>query len=473
MTFIKRFIVSLVILNFIMPAPLLAAVCHPNNLLSDEDLLNYQSMSKDRIQKFLESKTGVLDTYATSVFGVNKSAAQIIYDVAQMYKINPKYLLVRLEVEQGLISDSTPTQNQIDYAAGFGCPDGTGCSSTYKGFSIQVMWAAKIFLNAELDSYGNPKGYITRIRKLGRTISGWGPFITKNTLDGIAVTPENAATAALYTYTPWVGKYGGGDLRWGGSSLVWKKWTDWFGKVYPDGSLLQVAGQPAVYLIKNGRKRAFWSKSAFLANYNPRNILTVSQNDIDAYEDGPPIKFPEYSLLQGPDEKTYLIAFNEKHLIESESVFRKIGYNPEEVIPVESGDLKSYPTGYSISMNSVYPTGVLLQSKKTGAVSYVKNGTRHGIVSREILLSNFPKPNLIRVDDSEIQQYQPGEPLRFKDGTLITSPESHAVFVVSNGKRKRIASADVFNQLGYKWDNIVTTTDFAVRIHPSSRALNP
>lgn len=473
MTLIKRLVISLVILNFILPAPLLAAVCHPNNLLSDQDLFNYQSMSKDKIQKFLESKSGVLDTYSTSVFGVNKSAAQIIYDVAQNYKINPRYLLVRLEVEQGLISDSSPTQNQIDYATGYGCPDGSGCSSAYRGFSTQVMWAAKIFFNTELDRYGNPKGYITRIRKLGMTGSGWGPFITKTTLDGIAVTPENAATAALYTYTPWVGKYGGGDQRWGGSSLVWKKWTDWFGKVYPDGSLLQVVGQPAVYLIKNGLKRPFWSKSAFLANYDPRNIIAVSQNDIDLYNDGPPIKFSEYSLLQGPDDKTYLIAFNEKHLIESESVFRKIGYNPEEVIPVESGDLKSYPTGYSITMNSVYPTGALLQSKKTGAVSYVKNGIRHGIVSREILLSNFPKPNLIRVEESEIQHYKQGNPLLFKDGSLITSPGSHAVYVISNGKKRRIASAEVFNHLGYKWENIIRTNDFAVRIQPNGAALNP
>ena len=41
-------------------------------------------------------------------------------------------------------------------------------------------------------------------------------------LDPCVVTPENRATAALYTYTPWVGAYGitCGTAMWGGSSLV-------------------------------------------------------------------------------------------------------------------------------------------------------------------------------------------------------------------------------------------------------------
>ena len=40
------------------------------------------------------------------------------------------------------------------------------------------------------------------------TISGWKVGVTKSTSDPCQVTPKNRITAALYTYTPWVGAYG-------------------------------------------------------------------------------------------------------------------------------------------------------------------------------------------------------------------------------------------------------------------------
>ena len=46
--------------------------------------------------------------------------------------------------------------------------------------------------------------------------------MAKKTSDNCWVTPANNATAALYTYTPWVGAYASqcGTSQWGGSSLV-------------------------------------------------------------------------------------------------------------------------------------------------------------------------------------------------------------------------------------------------------------
>ncbi|WNG15146.1 LGFP repeat-containing protein [Cystobacter fuscus] len=54
------------------------------------------------------------------------------------------------------------------------------------------------------------------------TISGWKVGVTKQTLDPCTVTPATKATAALYTYTPWVGAYASqcGRTSVGGSSLV-------------------------------------------------------------------------------------------------------------------------------------------------------------------------------------------------------------------------------------------------------------
>ena len=75
-----------------------------------------------------------------------QSAAQIIYNAAKQYTINPQVILVTLQKEQGLITDNWPWTNEYTEAMGFNCPD-TGACSGYAGFYQQVTAAAKQFRN--------------------------------------------------------------------------------------------------------------------------------------------------------------------------------------------------------------------------------------------------------------------------------------------------------------------------------------
>ena len=57
----------------------------------------------------------------------------------------------------------------------------------------------------------------------GSTVSGWKTNVAKKTLDPCTVTPDGIASAASYTYTPWVGAYSSGtcgSLANGGSTLL-------------------------------------------------------------------------------------------------------------------------------------------------------------------------------------------------------------------------------------------------------------
>lgn len=53
----------------------------------------------------------------------SRSAAQLIWDAAQAYNINPAVLLVTLQKEQALITDDWPFSRQYLYAMGANCPD--------------------------------------------------------------------------------------------------------------------------------------------------------------------------------------------------------------------------------------------------------------------------------------------------------------------------------------------------------------
>ncbi|MDD5040264.1 MAG: hypothetical protein PHY34_03890 [Patescibacteria group bacterium] len=452
----KRILVFSFIFTLLAPEIAAAATFNPNFIISDYDLTNTESMSATQVERFLKAKGSALTNYRTTdPWGEQKTAAQIIYDASRHWSINPQYLLVRMQIEQSLTLSTNPSQYQLDWATGYGVCDSCNVNDPqvikYKGFFNQVNWAVRRIRES----------YIPDLITRGYTLSGWGPGITKTVTDyngSYQVTPANNATAAMYTYTPHV---------YNGNYNIWKYWNDWFSKNYPDGTLLQVEGEHGVYIIENGKKRPFTSRTALVSRYDPSRIIIVSPSDIELYETGAPISFPNYSLVRSVDTgRVYLIDGEKRRYIESPEVFRKIGFNPEEMLDATEKDLRAYSRGENISMLSIYPTGVLLQSKETGGISYVENGIRHSIWSREILKSRFPNRVPVVVEQATIDEYPSGDPILFKDGELITSPSAQGVYVISNGKRRGIASKETFDSLGFKWENIYWTTDKALELHP-------
>ena len=178
-----------------------------NNLISDAEYLSDTSVTADQVQTFLAARNSFLAGYRLPD---NRLASQAIVEESLRNQINPIQILARLQTEQGLISATNPSQNQLDYALGYGCPDTATCDQQYKGFDRQVM-AATLTLHA----------YIQEIDLNGQTRSGWAPGRSKQTSDPLSVTPANRATAALYTYTPWVGEGGGGRSGVGANYLFW------------------------------------------------------------------------------------------------------------------------------------------------------------------------------------------------------------------------------------------------------------
>ena len=460
----KKIIASLLLFVFFLPQAVQAFHFNKNNIISDSDLTNHRTLSLSGIDSFLRTKgSGLVGMVFPAVDG-DKTAAQIIYDAAQYYRISPKYLVVRIQLEQGLVTDSDLAQSQIDWATGYGCPDGYSCSEKYRGFFSQINESAKAMRGEK---------YLGGIEQRGATISGWGVGITKTTLDGIVVTPENKATACLYTYTPWVGKYGGGTPLWGGNSLLAKTWYEWFQKKYPDGTLVRQEGEPGIWLIQNGQRRPFHSRSAFYASHDPAKVINISSVELEVYPLGRPIKYADYSLIQSPGGTIYLIVDGQKRGIASMEVFRNIGFNPMEVIRTDWSDINAIPDGPDITMESVYPTGALLQSQETGGIFEVENGIKHPIWSKEILQNRFPNQKWTLVTEEELNLYPKGEPVKFQDGELVTSPGTNAVFVISNGERRKIASREVFESLGYHWENIIWTSDQALlKAHPLGQTID-
>lgn len=179
-----------------------------NNLLSDADLMGGAGVTAAQVQRFLDRRGGPLKTYRDPAFP-GQSAAQLIVSQSRAQSINPIYMLARIQTESSLISQNNSAN--LPKATGCGCPDGGGCNQSYRGFGKQIECSARMV-----------RGYLRDLDAGRATVSGWRPGTAKSTSDPCRVTPANKATAALYTYTPWVGAYAAqcGRKSVGGSSLV-------------------------------------------------------------------------------------------------------------------------------------------------------------------------------------------------------------------------------------------------------------
>jgi len=152
-----------------------------NYLISDYTFTNTNTMTVSQIQSFLEAKGSVL---AKPYRG--GQPAQMIYNAAKKYGINPQVLLTRLQCEQGLISKKSATQKELDWALGVGCYDSGNWNQNFKGFDKQIEGAAATYRRHYLDAKA----------KLDR-----GETITM-TIDGQTVHVKNAATYSFYKYCP-------------------------------------------------------------------------------------------------------------------------------------------------------------------------------------------------------------------------------------------------------------------------------
>lgn len=227
-----------------------AADFRAGNIISDYVMSDSGTMSEGDIQAFLKSKNHCNDrdwnkyqSYSSQGYHYHwedghfvcmadenfngESAAHIIWQAAQDYHINPQVLIVLLQKEQSLVTDTWPTMRQLDFAVGYGCPDDSeGCRAERAGFRKQIRWAAELFREV-LD--GGWTNY-----PVGWNLIKYHPEDWRCGSSYVYV--ENLATSALYRYTPYQPNQAALDAGYGegycgsyGNRNFFLYFTDWFG----------------------------------------------------------------------------------------------------------------------------------------------------------------------------------------------------------------------------------------------------
>src|SRR3989338_1083853 len=425
------------------------SIFNPNFIISDEELQDWKSMSRADIQAFLEDQEGYIAEYRTEdVQGKKRKVSDIIYRAAKGYQINPKYLLVKLQKEQSLVNDPDPTQKQLDWATGYGVCD--SCKTTdekiqkYKGFGTQMDNAAGIM--RWYYDHVDQESWIKR------------PNITY-AIDNTNVEPASYATAFLYTYTPHIH----------GNENFWNLWQKWFTQIYPDGTLLKSAEDSTTYLLQQGKRRAFKNMAALTTRYDPKLVITVPTSEITRYEQGEDITLANYSVLK--EGTTYYLLDYDTLRPFTEEVRKKLGFNPDEIIVVDETILGGYMIGKPIEPATTAPLGELIRLKENKQLYYVKDNIYHSVYDDGIAKVNYPGKTITAVPASYLSSLEAGPEVLFQDGTLFGITGQNKIYVVENGKKRHIASEEVFNGLGYRWENIAWVNEFAGMAHPTGQAI--
>ncbi len=155
-----------------------------NSVIADDEFTDFEFMSEAELTSLLNSMNSPM---AKEYEGVNP--AGIIMEVAKENKVNPLVILATMQKENGLVQTKKKiTKFKLDWAMGVGVYDNGKMNQAYKGFKKQITGAAQTFRN------NFDKGAEMLASKKSTTLRiNYGKD---------KITPLNAATFSLYSYTP-------------------------------------------------------------------------------------------------------------------------------------------------------------------------------------------------------------------------------------------------------------------------------
>jgi hypothetical protein len=417
----------------------------PGNIISDAIFYDPSTMSAADIQTFLNERVATcrlgytclrdyrqsFDTRVARVEGCTEipagnavPAAEIIRIVSQACGVNPRVILTLLEKEQGLVSDTWPTERQYRSATGYGCPDTAACDTAYYGFFNQVYNAARQFKNYQYSpNYWNYRA--------GRTNTIlWHPNASCGTSQ---VYITNQATAGLYNYTPYRPNnaalnalYGTGDgCSSYGNRNFWRIFTDWFGSTTIPGVMVRASNSLQIWLLSNGQKFPINNPEIYASLAPLGGVSVVSAEYLASL-----VTKPEVSRFIGDSTgNLYLVGSGRRYHFDSCSRVTDWGFNCPDWTTLEDRIVAMLPSSGELS-NVVQDSGQRYWQ--------IVNGTRRQAVDETALAAVDGNP-LTFVSDSTLAALPISRPI-LRDDIIVQDSTTSSYWINSGGLRSLPAS---------------------------------
>ncbi len=300
----------------------------------------------------------------------NRSAALIISDVSNACGINPQSLIVLLQKEQGLVTDSWPWANQYQKATGYGCPDTAPCNSEYYGFFNQVYKAAWQFkkYRANPTNYNYVAGQNNKI------------YYNPNSSCGYSwVNIQNQATAGLYNYTPYRPNQAALDNLYGtgnscsayGNRNFWRYFNEWFGTT-TGTPFFRINSTTGVYII--GANNTYYKVvgPSQLKDYGYGKIFNQIDSMPPSYVDS--LTFGGNLSYSASFETSsiYLVSEGTVHRFGGQTILNHYGFTVS--------DNSKLPNWLYTKLRHAEDIQQVLKTQSGSTIYYIENGTRRHII---------------------------------------------------------------------------------------------
>jgi len=233
---------------------------------------------------------------------------------------------------------------------------------------------------------------------------------------------------------------------------------------YPNGTLLRVAGQAAVWRIADGKKSLVPSVDVFNSQFVWKNVIELpSDEQLRFYERTDDAGFSVGTLLKAPGSST-VYRYSQsggKQPIVSAEVFNARGYSKSLIRMVSVETLDRLPEQDAITNANILYSGDLVKISEGPTVwQIMDDGSAHYYQDEHMFYQyvlsfrrvwTITKSRMERVADRVTKIFYP-------DGVLVRGSGA-TVYVMSDGQKRPIASVADFNALLYKWENIKVMAD--------------
>ena len=235
-------------------------------------------------------------------------------------------------------------------------------------------------------------------------------------------------------------------------------------------TLLRSYTRDRIYVIENGKRRGITSSELFTSlGYKWEEVKLLSDRGLALYPLGDSKPYPDGALVKGNGPEVYKFESSALRYITSTALFPIFHFSWSKIIKISDKDLNSYSQGPPI----LFPDGTLISTGKPKAIIYkVEEGQKRPISSMILFAKlKLNSKNVKKLSEKEVSYYPSGKYISWPDGTLLKTKDNDNIWYIQKGFKRWIQSAVVFKAAGFSWKSINVISADELSDYPEAQVI--
>lgn len=242
-------------------------------------------------------------------------------------------------------------------------------------------------------------------------------------------------------------------------------------KRHPNGKLVKVRNQTKIYLLEDDVKRPIPSLEILKENkLKLKDLEVVSEEELETYPEGERLTYPDGTLLKSTGPTVYLISEGKKRAFKNLGALRRLGYQIKNVKKVQEQDLAQIENGPSITEKSELPEGSLIREEGKKEIYLIEGGQKKLMTTEMFRARGFDLNRVGTVRKNLLDKFTINEAPSYPDGTLLKG-SGQGIYLIDKGKRRPIRNLEDFKSLKLKLESVKKIKDSELKKIPEAEEI--